>query len=357
MKNIFEGKSPAERNKMIAAMVLGCLAVLALGYTLSGLFWPSKKSPVTTNSPSPTPKSVTQNIDSSITTPVPSLDSEYAYTAIDYRPFSVSAPDAGRNIFAFYEPPPPTPYVEPTPKPIVIKPTPTPTPIPPPPQMVGMIIPTTVFARTADFNLQVNGDKFTPETQILFGGTPLQTRFVSPQQLMAVVPAYMITGEGQRQIMTRTPDGKIFSNPVIFNVMAPPVPTYQYIGLVARKRYNNDTAVLVKKGGKDYLSVRLNDTIEGRFRIVSISEEKVVVEDTQLKFRHELAYQKPSQGGGGGQGSGNQTYMDPNSKRPQTYDPYQQQIPGIPDSIPRYNPQQKQDKKDDVDDDDDDNDN
>ncbi len=51
---LFEGKSPTERNKIIAAIALGVTALLALTYTFSGMFFSSPKTTVTVTA-SPTP--------------------------------------------------------------------------------------------------------------------------------------------------------------------------------------------------------------------------------------------------------------------------------------------------------------
>src|SRR5437868_1140971 len=100
---IFEGKSPAERNKIIAALVLGAMALLALTYTFSGMFIGGKKTTVSiTATPSPT-ASVNKNATTTVTS-LPSqeeMDFQYATTQVVY-PGTPSAPDAGRNIFAFY---------------------------------------------------------------------------------------------------------------------------------------------------------------------------------------------------------------------------------------------------------------
>ncbi len=91
----------------------------------------------------------------------------YTTTPVIYDPGNFYAPDAGRNIFAFYEPPPPTPYSPtptPPPKPIETPPPPTPTPLPP--IMIGFVTPQSVYAGQQTFRLEVNGDKFTPESLI-----------------------------------------------------------------------------------------------------------------------------------------------------------------------------------------------
>jgi hypothetical protein len=51
---LFEGKSPAERNKIIAALVLGAMALLALTYTFGGSFFGGRKVSVTVSA-TPTP--------------------------------------------------------------------------------------------------------------------------------------------------------------------------------------------------------------------------------------------------------------------------------------------------------------
>ncbi len=173
---IFEGKSPAERNKIIAAGVLGAMALLVVVYNIMTLY-PSRKTSVTvTASPTPTvsPRTNLQTVS------MPSREEEiFGYTTnpIIYRPGSFYAPDAGRNIFAFYEPPPPTPYIAPIPvsKPETPLPTPTPTPIPP--LLVGFVTPQSVYAGSKTFRLEVSGDKFTPDSLIYLNGSQLPTTF------------------------------------------------------------------------------------------------------------------------------------------------------------------------------------
>src|SRR5688500_13151801 len=178
---IFEGKSPEERNKIIAAIVLGVLAVIALGYTFSGMFFPSRKTKVNvTVSPTPTPK--IQNASQNPNLPS-QQDMDFAYTTIPvvYNPGNFNAPDAGRNIFAFVEPGKPTPYSPtPTPPPTPFK---TPTPPPPPELFIAYATPQSVYAGSKGFLLQISGDKFTHDALILFNGSQLPTTYISPQSL------------------------------------------------------------------------------------------------------------------------------------------------------------------------------
>ena len=288
--NIFAGKSPTERNKIIAASVLGIMALFSLYLAFGGSISSRQTTVTITASPSPSP-SASPNPANLIPITVPDNEAiirEWTTTPVSFSVRNLYAPDAGRNIFAFYEPPPPTPYSPtpiPTEKPIIIKP---PTPTPTPPIMITYMDPQSRFAGSKTFRLQLNGERFTPDSQILFNGSQLPTVFVSANQIYADVPANLILGEGPRQISVFTPGG-LFSNQILLNVQAPPRPQFEYYGIVARKRYNNDTAYVKEQGKPDVTSARLNDVLEGRFKLVSISQNELIVEDTNLGFRHKIA--------------------------------------------------------------------
>ncbi|MGI8789172.1 MAG: hypothetical protein ACR2HG_15645 [Pyrinomonadaceae bacterium] len=355
---LFEGKSPTERNKIIAALVLGAMALLALTYTFGGMFFGGKKTvTVTTTAASPAP--TTSPRVNSDTAEMPSKaaeDFQYTTTPVVYNPNKFNAPDAGRNIFAFYEPPPPTPYSPtPTPTPKIEMPV-TPVPTPTPPLLVGLVTPQSVYAGSKTFRLEVNGDKFTPDSLIYLNGSQLPTTFVSPQKLVADVPSNFITGAGSIYITVRTPDGSLYSNQVSLNVQAPPTPQFQYIGLIARQRYNNDTAYFQEPGKPTPFGARLNDVVGGRFRLTSISANETVFEDVNLGFKHRLALYRPAPGQTSSSTSNpnNPTQINPNGRFPvnRNYDPnnpnsqpvYTQpgEIPGIPGNIPIYIPPQPQ---------------
>jgi hypothetical protein len=346
---IFEGKSPTEKKKIIAALVLGAMALLALTYTFGG--FGSKKTVTVSVSPTPTP-TASPGGNSTQVTSLPSqeqMDLEYATTPVDYRPGTLYAPDAGRNIFAFYEPPPPTPYSPtPLPSPTLFIPQ-TPVPTPTPPQRIGFIQPQSVYAGSRSFLLEVNGENFTPETRIMFNGSELPTTFVNAQRLTAEVPSNFIAGEGQRFIMTRTPDGKLYSDQMALNVQAPPTPQFQYIGAKLAARANNDTAYFLEQGKERPFSARLNDVVGGRFRVMSISAAEVVFEDVNLGFRHKMPLYRPAPGTTAGTTTNPSTTQpynpnnpypqtNPNNPYPQTNPNFNSDIPGIPNNIPRYNP-------------------
>ncbi len=348
--NPFAGKSPTERNKIIAAIVLGVMSVFALWMAFGGSLFSRK--PTVTVSVSPTPKtnaSPTTNLDPVTMPNEQEIDSSYASIPVSYSPTFFSAPDAGRNIFAFYEPPPPTPYVAPiiVPKtpapPTPFPPQPTPFPTPPPEFLISFVQPQMVYSGSKGFRIEVSGDKFTPDSVIFFNGSQLPTTFVSPQRLTADVPANFIAGEGARVVTVQTPDGKLFSNTVQFVVQAAPRPNFQYIGMISRRHSNNDTAYFQEQGKPTPISARLNDAVGGRFRVVSIASNETVLEDATLGFRYKLPLYRPAPG---------QTVPGVNGGGFQPPNQYQQNIPGInPGQI--YQPPQQQIPPGDVDDNDD----
>ncbi|MEP6946335.1 MAG: hypothetical protein ABJA02_10490 [Acidobacteriota bacterium] len=363
---VVEIKNPNERNKLIAAAILGVVALAALYFAFGrGMFSSSTSVNVkvsTTPKPSATPAKDTFKLP---TKEEQTFDN--VTTPVVYTPGSSSAPDAGRNIFAFYEPPVPTPY-SPTPIPPVKTPPP-PTPTPTPDILVAAVNPPNVFAGAKSFRLELNGDHFTPDSHIYWSQTEMPTTYVSPQRIYADIPSNLITQDGPRQIIVQTPDGKKYSNQMILTVQAPPVPSVQYIGMIGRKRYNNDTAYFLETGKTTPFGARLNDVVGGRFRLINIAPAQVMFEDTSLGFKHTIALTQPTASGtsstGGStsqpvrpvQPDGGFTPFNPNTVP-------SGEIPGIPNNIPRYVPPQpnqaqpqpgsKQDRpKKDVDDNDD----
>jgi hypothetical protein len=280
---LFEGKTPAERNKMIAAIALPLVALFFIVYMFSG---PSKPSTTTANANvRPKPRATIRQQQTqpdasapadapedlvSITTPIVCCAEPYL------------GADAGRNIFAF--------YVKPTPPagPPVAVTTPEPTPTPPPPLTLASLAPQSVFARTGNFTLQASGDKFGPAARIYVDGQEMPTQYKSMQQLTATVPATLISSPGQHSVIVRTHDNALYSNPQTLNVMQPPAPTYTFVGFLKRQRANN-TAVLKDQKGELY-SVRQGDIVEGRFRVTDISERGVEVVDKDLNIKHTLPF-------------------------------------------------------------------
>jgi hypothetical protein len=318
-----EGKPPAERNKIIAALVLGGLALLAVSYTLSGFVIAKKvDGPKPIPTPSPTVSRPAEVVNGVMMSPE---DAALLSQEVVYYPGAFSA-EAGRNVFAFYEPPPPTPW-SPTPYvPPVIK---TPTPPPPPPQALAYVTPSSIYAGSKSFRMEAVGDKFTADTTILFNGSELPTNFINTQKLTADIPAVLIAGEGAKTVMVRTPDGKLYSNQLIMQVQPPPVPNFEYIGLVEKKHRNNDLAILREKGKTEITGFRLNDTIGDRFRLISISGREVILEDRSLGFKHRLPFTEGKGTGSGGPGSGSGLGFNNGGRGQNT---------GLQNQYPQFNP-------------------
>src|SRR4051794_34162816 len=107
----FDPNNPNEKKKMIAAGGLALAAILVLGYVFFG--GGSSKPPTPTNGiarTSPTPTRVAKPNES----PDPSGDDLSIYKPVSYTGTVASASEADRNIFSYYEPPPPTP------KPVIV---------------------------------------------------------------------------------------------------------------------------------------------------------------------------------------------------------------------------------------------
>lgn len=282
---VLEGKNPAERNKLIAAAVLGVIALFVLWRMFFGASstpqrvrrtdsGTTRSSPDRASAESGRRTSSPIETDAALTLPRPV---EYSLTV-------PAVPAARRNIFAYYTPPP-----APPPTASVAQPTPSPLPSVTPPSLVlAAVSPSSAYARAGEFTLEVSGDKFTPETRVFVDGQELPTRFTGAQKLTAVVPATATAVPGARQVVVRTPDNQLFSNAMTLNVTAPPAPSYSYVGLLGGTRYN-DTAVLKDQRGELH-NVQRGDVVERRFRVTSISERAIDVVDTQLRLKHTLPF-------------------------------------------------------------------
>jgi hypothetical protein len=280
-----EGKTPAERNKLIAAIAFGALALILVGR----MFFGGDDTPPRGSSKTGGKAKVTAT--TGATTANGGASSQEAEDPslqipreVVYTPVSYNVPDAGRNIFAFYVPP-----VKPTPNAAAIV-TPPPTPEPTPPLMLSGVSPSSVTARTGDFALQLSGDKFTPQARVYVDGQELPTTFTSAQQLSTTVPAALISAPGARQIVVRTPDNQLYSNPTALNV-----------GILGGSRYN-DKAIL-KNQSNELVTVQRGDLVAGRFKVTSISTRAVEFTDAQLQIKHTLPYVE-NRGAGGANNPG-----------------------------------------------------
>lgn len=279
---------PGEKKKLIAAGVLGLGAILVLWWALFG-FGEGTPPPRTVAAASPTPARNTPTTRQPARVASVEVEKLADFRPIDFQPSSYSAPEAQRNIFAFYVPPP---------APVKPVDTATPTPPPPPPVLLASVSPSNVYARTTDFKLEAAGDKFTPAMRIYVDGRELPTSYKSPQQLSTTIAASFIQAPGTRQVEVRTPDNSLFSNQLSINVAAPPVPNFNYIGIISPENRITDTALVQDRNNKNILSVTRGDLLSGRFRVTSISDKELVLTDTSLKIKHSLAMSEGDKGPG-----------------------------------------------------------
>lgn len=315
-----EGKSPSEKKKIIAAGILGVVSLLAL-YMAFGrnMFGGSSSTATTKSSPTPAVK-VAVNVQSpnnQFRAPAPEDNVSNLVIPVVFNPGNIhGAPDAGRNIFAFYEPPEPTPFVPPPPTPP--PPPPTPTPPPPLPFTIARVTPSGVYAGSkGGFRLDVYGEGFVPEAKIYFNQTEMPTQYLSSQSLATNIPENLVAREGGRQIIIQTPDGRMYSAPFNMTVMPPPRPSsLQYIGMIGRQRYNNDTAYFMETGRTTPFGARLNDVVAQRFKLVDIAPTEVVVQDVQLGFRHRISMTTPGSGTSTSQPGGGFIPYNPGQAQP-----------------------------------------
>ena len=283
---------PGEKKKLIAAAILGLVAIVFLWWTLIGF---DSGTPTSTSATRPTPTPAAQQRPTgtrpgSNGTASAEISGLAAFTEINYATSSYSAPEARRNIFAYYERPKP---VTPTAS------VPTPTAEPPPPILLASVSPSNVYARTADFKLEVTGDKFSPAMRIYVDGREFPTAYQSPQQLSTTIAASLIANPGARQVVVRTPDNSLFSNALTINVAAAPTPNYTYVGIISPQNRVGDTALVQERNNKSIVAVYRGDLLSGRFRVTSISEKELVVTDTTLKIKHSIPMTEGDKASGG----------------------------------------------------------
>ena len=288
-----ELNKPGEKKKLIAAAVLGLVAIVFLWWTFIGFGSSSSGSratvrPPATASPSPAAqrgRPGNQRANDATANAVLDLSN---VREVRWEPSSYNAPEAKRNIFAYYVPP------------VVVKPAPTveqPTP-PPPDMLLASVSPANAYARTGDFKLDVTGDKFTADSRIYVDGRELPTTYTSPQQLSTTVPASFIAAPGARQIMVRTADNRLRSNVATLSVAAPPLPNYTYVGIISPMTRVGDTALVQEKGNKNIVGVQRGDLLGNRFRVTSISDKELVLMDATLKIQHKLTMAEGDKGVG-----------------------------------------------------------
>jgi hypothetical protein len=174
-----------------------------------------------------------------------------------------------RNVFAYYVPPPAPP----------------PPPPPPPPIALRFIQPQTQVAGTPrSFSLMVTGEGFPPDAQIIFGGIPKPTQQVNSSQLRAEIAAtdYSSPRNVNVEVKSQSKPAELYSNAVSFVAQQSPDPPFKFIGVIGDLGVFE---VVTASGAKEHMRVRKGGTIEGVWRIDSITDTGVDVTDTRYDIK------------------------------------------------------------------------
>ncbi|HKX30444.1 MAG TPA: hypothetical protein VJ302_22320 [Blastocatellia bacterium] len=271
--------SPEQKKKIALGVLMGVLA-LVIGYQFLPSGGSSGGAQVTNNTPtgSPTPKPASTPAPPRPGGTVEPIVSEPLNLA-SITDRNVSGNSVGRNIFIY-----PTPTPPPPPKPV-----PTPTPTPPPPITLFSVNPPGVIARTGDFDLTILGEKIPADGRVYMSGREYVPVAVNFKEIKVKVAADTIRNAGNIGIEVRSQsDIKLYSNQLSLNVAEPPPPPYRYIGLIVKKT-GQTIAVLKSQVNDDILNVS-KDTRFGQWRVLSISAQRIVVEDTNIKVSHTINF-------------------------------------------------------------------
>ena len=144
--------------------------------------------------------------------------------------------------------------------------------------------PSNVYARSADFKLEIAGDKFTPATQDLLRRARAPTTYISPQQLSANVAATLIAAPGARNIIVRTPDNSLYSDACGIERRRATDSKLSLRRHHQSEQSSGDIAIVQDKSNKNIMNVHRGDLLSGRFRVTSISDKELVMTDTTLKI-------------------------------------------------------------------------
>ena len=175
------------------------------------------------------------------------------------------------NIFDYYKEPPPKPK----------------DPDPPPPITISYIQPQTAVAGTPrPFTMTVTGKAFPADAQVLINGNPRPTKRINETTLSVEIRATEYSTQTTLAVDVRSPtDPKLFSNHASFVVVAAPDPPFKYIGRIG------DIGVLEMNGTKEVARVQRGGTVQGVWRVESITNDGVDVIHTQYQIKKRVAMQ------------------------------------------------------------------
>ncbi|HEX5731381.1 MAG TPA: hypothetical protein VF131_00995 [Blastocatellia bacterium] len=204
------------------------------------------------------------------------LEQELAnLTPLDLSVFNVASPTTTPrgNIFAY--------YVEP--------PKPPPPPPPPPPISLQYVQPQSVIATTPKaFTLTVTGQGYPDDAQIIMNGRVRETKRVNQTTLSTEVQPgdYMSPGSISIEVRSKSDPNKWYSNQQALSVQNPPDPPFKYYGETGGNALLEVGGVFAHKG------YRRGDTIQGVWRIDSITKDVIEVTHLQLNIRKAVSRQE-----------------------------------------------------------------
>ncbi len=176
-------------------------------------------------------------------------------------------PEKVRNIFKY--PPPPERKPEPP-------------PLPPPITLAGLST-QSVFGRTEMTNeLVVRANPLPEGAEVFFDGSPAQgQQRISQNEIKITLSPEMTRTPRSITIQVKVPaNPKMYSGNLVFNIVEPPKPDFQYLGYLADAGGLNPGALI--KAGSETKQVQQGEDY-GRFRFRKVTAEQIVVDDLQLK--------------------------------------------------------------------------
>lgn len=183
-----------------------------------------------------------------------------------------SAVSSRGNIFAYYVPPPAPP----------------PPPPKPPPITLNFVQPQSAVAGTPrKFTLTITGKDIPPDAHILFRGQSKPTKRVSETVLSTEVgpEEYAQSGNISIEVKSQSDPVKLYSNPISFVIQASPDPPFKYVGRLGEQGLFEITA------SKQLERAKVSETVQGVWRVDSITDLQVEVTHTQYDIRKRIALQ------------------------------------------------------------------
>jgi hypothetical protein len=134
--------------------------------------------------------------------------------------------------------------------------------------------------------MTVAGKAFPADAQVLINGNPRPTKRVNDTTLSVEIRATEYSAQTTFAVDVRSPtDPKLFSNHATFVVAASPDPPFRYIGRIG------DIGVLEMNGTKEVARVIRGGTVQGVWRVESISNDGVDVIHTQYEIKKRVVMQ------------------------------------------------------------------